>query len=175
MKSFSKTYALSFFALCVEENLTETVMEDIKTVLEVFTENKEYSSLLDSPVVPLEERLSLIDEAFEVLHEYVRNFIKILCEKKNTYMFTSCAKEFEKLYNKHNNIEKITVVTAVSMDESLIKKLKEKLETKMGKNIILQQKVDPSIIGGIVLRTENSQTDASVRARLEKIRTELSS
>lgn len=175
MKSFSKTYAASLFSLCEEENLTGVIMDDIKTASTVFEENKEYAVILDSPVIPQNERLSLIDGAFSSLHEYVGNFIKILCEKKSVYLFPSCAKEFELLYNKKNDIEKVTAITATKLNDRLSQKLVEKLEEQTGRKIVLECKVDPSLIGGIVLRTENSQTDASVRLRLDKILASLSS
>ena len=70
---------------------------------------------------------------------------------------------------------KSAAITAVPLSDELREKLIKKLEKDTGKTIALEQRVDKSILGGIILRTENSQTDASVRARLDAIRTELTS
>lgn len=175
MKSAAITYAHSLFSLAEEENKEQEIFEELTELVGIFTENPEYTVLLDSPTVNVSERCTLIDEAFSVCGEYVKNFLKILCEKKYIHIFPECVKEYEKQYNKKLGIEKVTAITAVPLSDELREKLIKKLEKDTGKTIALELRVDKSILGGIILRTENSQTDASVRARLEGIRTELSS
>lgn len=169
MKSFSLSYSEALFALCEEEHKEEAVMQQLKEIAVILKENCDYSLLLDSPNIPLDERLSLIDEAFSGAEEYTINFIKILCEKKSVHLFLDCVKQYEKLYNKKHNIEKVTVITAVPLSDSLKEKLLLKLEKDLEKKVLLEMKTDKSLLGGIVIRTENSQTDASVRARLDAL------
>ena len=76
---------------------------------------------------------------------------------------------------KANNIEKVTVITAQELGEAMKEKLLSKLEKEYAKKIVPEYKVDADIIGGIIIRTENSQTDASVRSRLDAIKAQLSS
>ena len=166
-------YANSLFSLCEEENCEEKVLSDLKEAAKLFTENEGYDKLLSSPTIELTERLSLVDAAFGSFHVYVLNLIKVLCEKRSAGLLVECAENFEKLYNKKNGIEKITVITAVKLSEKLSEKLYNKLSENGNKKIILEEKVDKTILGGIVVRTENSQTDASVRKRLETIKTQL--
>lgn len=173
MSSFSSVYAASLFSLAQDENKADTILNELKEIGSFFEENKDYPKLLDTPTLSLEERLGLIDKAFLGAEEYVLNFIKILCEKKCTHSFLSCVKHYEKLYNKANNIEKITVVTAVPLSDSLKEKLIAKLEKEYSKKIVPEYRVDKKILGGIVIRTENSQTDASVRSRLDAIRAQI--
>lgn len=175
MKSLTTVYSASLFSLADEENSLPEIMEELLSLRSVFLENTDYAPLLDSPTVSLSSRLSLIDEAFGDTSEYVRNFIKILCEKKCTHLFPDCVKNFEKLYNKKYNIENVTVITAAPISEALRERLCKKLSDDLGKKVILNLKVDESILGGLIVRTENSQTDASVRARLDALKTQLSS
>ena len=175
MSSFAHIYAASLFSLSEDENLCDIFMEQLSSIDAIIKENREYTILLNSPTLSLEQRTSLIDEAFSSAHEYVINFLKLLCEKKCMHTFSDCVKEYKKLYNKKNNIENVTAITAVALSDELREKLISKLEKDYGKKIQLQEKVDKSILGGIILRTENSQTDASVRTRLEAIRAQLSS
>lgn len=175
MKSLAVTYAHSLFALAEEENKEKEIFDELTELSLIFRENPEYTVLLDSPTVNVSERCNLIDEAFSACGEYVKNFLKILCEKKYIHIFPDCVREYEKQYNKKLGIEKVTAITAVPLSNELTEKLISKLEKETGKKIALELKVDKSILGGIILRTENSQTDASVRARLEGIRSELSS
>ena len=155
--------------------MEQAIFEELSSLSCIFAENPDYMALLDSPTVNVSERCALIDEAFSSCGEYVKNFLKILCEKKYIHIFPECAKEYEKQYNKKLGIEKVTAITAVPLDDEYRERLIKKLEKETGKKIVLTEKVDKTILGGIILRTENSQTDASVRTRLERIRTEISS
>lgn len=155
--------------------MEKEIFEELTELSRIFRENPDYAVLLDSPTINVSERCTLIDKAFDGICEYAKNFLKILCEKKYVHIFTECVKEYEKQYNKKLGIEKVTAITAVPLSNELTEKLIHKLEKDTGKKIALELKVDKSILGGIILRTENSQTDASVRARLEGIRSELSS
>lgn len=173
MSSVTSVYASSLFSLAQDENKLDLIMEELKELSSVFSQNDEYCKLLDSPVIALSERLLLIDEAFSDADKYIVNFLKILCEKKCIHLFPACAKHFEKLYNKANNIEKVTVITAVPLSDSLKEKLISKLEKEYSKKIVPEYKVQQEILGGIIIRTENSQTDASVRARLDAIKAQI--
>lgn len=175
MKSLSLTYAHSLFSLAEDESLVEEIYAELVKLGEIFCENPDYAILLDSPTLPVSQRFELIDEAFASCMVYVVNFLKILCEKKCAHLFCDCVNEYERLYNNKLGIKNVTAITAVPISEKLKAKLIQKLEKEWGKKINLELKVDKSIIGGIVLRTENSQTDASVRARLDSIRTQIAS
>ena len=175
MKLLSLTYAHSLFSLAEDEGLCEKIYEELKSLFDIFSENKEYITLLDSPTIPVAKRFELIDEAFAPYMEYITNLIKILCEKRRVFLFTDCIKEYEKLYNEKLGIKRVTAITASPLSENLKEKLINKLDKEWGKKIDPTLKVDESILGGIVLRTDNSQTDASVRTKLELIRAQIAS
>lgn len=175
MTPFSITYANSLFALADEEQKSETVLKDMQTIAEILEENQDYSLLLDSPTIRREERIALIDEAFSSADEYVLNFLKLLCEKKAVHLFGECLKQYILQYNKKNNIENITVITAAPLSETQSNRLITKLEKETGKTVKIDYKIDKSILGGIIIRTESSQTDSSVRARLDGLKKHLMS
>ncbi len=173
MNSDAHVYGLSMFSLACDEGSEKEILDELKTAAALFKENAGYSSLLDSPAVSLDERLSLIDTAFSGAHMYVLNFLKILCEKRYTHLFIECVKEYEKAYEKKNNITRITAITARALSDDQRTRLIKKLENEYGKKVILSETVDKSIIGGIVIKGENSQTDASVLSRLNALRSSL--
>ena len=173
MTPFSITYANSLFSLADEEQKSEAVLNDMQTVSEVLAQNPDYVLLLDSPTIRREERIALIDEAFSSADEYVLNFLKLLCEKKAVHLFGECFKQYVLQYNKKNNIESVTVITAAPLSEEQIIRLTAKLEKETGKTVKTDFKIDKSILGGIIIRTENSQTDSSVRARLDSLKKQL--
>lgn len=173
MTSASIVYANSLFALADEENRSDAILSDMREISQILSANPEYVLLLDSPTIKRETRISLIDEAFCGTDEYVLNFLKLLCEKKAVHIFGECLKQFTAKYNKKNNIENVTVITAAPLSEEHTLRLKEKLEKETGKTVCMDLKIDKSILGGIIIRTESSQTDSSVRSRLESLKKQL--
>lgn len=175
MKSMSLTYAHSLFSLAEDEGLVEKVYEEIASIGKILCESPDYEVLLDSPTIPTQKRFELIDEAFASYMEYVVNLVKILCEKRCMHIFRDLVKEYEKLYYEKLGIKRVTAITALPLSDELRTKLVAKLEKEWGKKIELTEKVDASILGGIVLRTDNSQTDASVRTKLELLKAQIAS
>ena len=106
--------------------------------------------------------------------QYVLNFLKIMTEKDCMDQFFGVYSQFRQLYNEKNNIQEITAVTAIPLQGPLFDKLKEKLEQVTGKQVILSNQVDPSILGGVIIQMQNDQIDASVKARLEDLKQHIS-
>ena len=168
MTDLSK-YADAIFLLAEEESTLETVREDLSTVNTVIENSPEYARILDTPALPKEERLGLIEEAFGGLSEYVKNLLKMLSAAHNAFLFPKLYLAFMKLYNEKLGILEVEAVTAVALSESERAKLSARLREKTGKKISIKNTVDPSILGGVVLRYDSLQLDGSVKTRLEKI------
>ena len=170
MSDFSKEYARALYDLCKEENITSDTLSELLVIDSLIRENKDYKKLLDTPSISLNERINIIDDAFSSCSLYVKNFIKLLCENKKFYEFSSCAKEFNKIYDKENNIERLEAVTCVPLSDVQVKKLKEKAEKIISKNVIITNKLDESILGGVILKFSNSLIDGSVKNKLDTLK-----
>lgn len=169
MSKFSKEYGVALYDLCKEENITEEVLEELLSIDAVIKENKEYKNLLDTPAIPLKDRLSIIDEAFSSCSLYVINFIKLLAENKKFYKFSSVVSKFNELYYEEKNIERVEAITCVPLSDEQTIKLKEKIEKIISKNVNITNKVDESIIGGVILKLNNKMYDGSIRKSLDEI------
>lgn len=169
MSDFSKKYAGALYDLCKEENITKEVLEELLVIDTVIKENKEYKNLLDTPAISLKDRLSIIDEAFSSCSLYVLNFIKLLCENKRFYEFSLVVSNFNKLYDEERNIERVEAITCVALSDEQASSLREKIEKITKKNVHLTNKVDKSIIGGVILKFKNRMYDGSIRKSLNEI------
>ena len=163
-------YGKALFLLALEENKDEQIFEEVKSLSNIFKENNDYVIILDSPAVMLEEKLSLIDSSLKDCDEYVKNFVKILCEKHSVFQFEDCVKAYSKEYDKHHNIIRSVVISAVKLSDTQLEKMKLALEKKSGKTVFLENEIDPSLIGGVVLRTEGKQFDGSIKGRLDSMK-----
>ena len=121
-----------------------------------------------------EERVALVDEAFDgKLHIYLLNFLKVLIENNSVHEFMDAAKQFRKEYNWEHGIETVTVVSAVALDAAQEAELTAKLRSLTGKEIHLEKRVDPSVLGGLRLQMEGLQMDGTVKNKLDAIRSKL--
>ena len=160
-------YGNALFLLAKEENSVETVKEDLDAALVALGDNPDYIKLLDTPAVPKEEKLSLIDEAFSSLHYSVINLIKILCERRSAHTFKEICDTFSSLSDEYFGIERVEAVSAVALSKEQTEALKNKLSSLTGKTIVIRNTVKPEILGGVMLRYSGIQLDGSVRSRLD--------
>lgn len=173
MRAEAHSYASALFALAQEKNEEGEILSQLEQLDGILRENYDFVKLLDCPAIPTSERTALLDEAFCAAHEYVLNFLKVLCEDKCAKLFSQCVKEYKKEYEEKSGIAHYTAVTTAPLSARHRARLIEKLEKESGKTVILEETVDKSIIGGIILKGENNITDASVSARLKALREEL--
>lgn len=166
-------YAKSLLELSQEKGSTEAVFSDMKLFNEVCESNKALVSMLRSPVVPGDKKKAVLDKAFYGFNALTSLFVSTVVRKSREAYLPLIAREFISQYNRLNNIVPATVVTAVELDANGYNNIKAELEKKTGKSIELKTVVDPSIIGGLVVRMEDSLYDASLANKLKKIKKEL--
>lgn len=169
MSEFSYVYGKALYDLAKEEGKTDLYLEELNGIRLLFKENPDYIKLLDTPALPLYKRQSLIDEAFSGVETNIKSFIKILASEKCAYLGVKAIDEFEKLFDEENGIERVKVITAVPLNEAQKSKLTLKLASLLDKKIILEEKTDKKILGGVVLELKNSRYDGSIKNRLDAL------
>lgn len=171
MTKTAELYGGSLYDLAVEEKNSAAMMEELTGIQEIFKENPEYMRLLSEPSIPRAERLSLIDQAFDgQVHPYVNNFLKVLCEEGLIRELYSCIAQFRSRFYEDQNIAEAVVISAVPLSEKQISALKTKLEKLSGKTIILQQKIDAGVIGGLRVEVDGKQFDGTLENRISTVR-----
>lgn len=168
-------YGRALFLLSEEDGTTETMREDISALSEILIKNPKYTKLLDTPAVPKQEKLLLIDGALGVLNGNLVNLVKMLCERHSVYLFPSVASAFAAEYDEARGIERVEAVTAIAMTAEQISAIKAKLTALTGKTIVLKNTIDPGILGGVKLRYSGIQLDGSVKTRLDRFERSLKS
>lgn len=163
------SYAQALYSLAVEEKITEEIYEQISLVRHAFADNPELSKILDRPCSDEKSRFLLIDRCFGEFNKHLVNCIKIMSKKRATLSVPDMADEFMKLYRKDNGIEIVNVVTAIPLEKEQADKLKNKIESIIGKKVVLSQSINADILGGVIVRTESFQMDASIKTKLEDV------
>lgn len=167
-------YAQALFDLAVESDVADTMYSQIEDLSNVIYQNKELYSVLRSPLITKDDKKRVIDSIFEEkLDRYTLNFIKVLVDNDRTTEIKNVVEEYKKLLNERNNILEGVAITAIEMDKENLRALEEKLSSKYNKKVILENKIDESIIGGVVVKIGNEEIDSSVRNRLNTLRESL--
>ena len=161
-------YGKALFLITEEDGVSDKILADVKTAERVLRSNPDYVRLLDSPALSKEERVNLVGKAFAGLDERLCNLLKILTEKRMMHIFGKAAKAYYALYDESRGILRVEAITAIPLSEKQAKAIKDKLSRSLSKTVILNNTVDPSILGGVKLRYSGVQLDGSVKTRLDK-------
>lgn len=171
MSQIGSVYAQALYSLAEEESLAKTILDELMTLDGIISAEGDFLRLLSASTLSKDERCGIVDEIFrDKVHPYVLNFMKILTEKGYMRYFSDCCKAYRKQYNKDNGILAVTAVTAAPLSDDQTEKLTEKLTKITGKTIELENKIDPSCIGGIRLDYDGKRTDDTVIHRLDTLR-----
>lgn len=171
MSRIGEVYANGLYSLCVEENISKAVLDEMALLEQSFSAEPMFLRLLSAPNLPVQERCKILDDSFRgKLQPYLLNFLKILTEKGYIRHFSDCYKAFRQCYNEDNGILPVRAVSAAPLSDAQLQKLTAKLQTLTGKTVELQNTVDPLVLGGVRLDYDGKRVDGTVKNRLDSIR-----
>lgn len=170
----AKTYAKALFEVAIESNQLDQFDKELKFVLEAFQQHPAFYELYKTPQISNDEKKGIISKVFEeALSPEVMNFLKILLDKRRAGSFEGIVREYQRLANDYNNIVEGVAITAISLKAEEQSKIESKLSNMTGKKIKLKNEVDPSIIGGILVRIGDKVIDGTVQSRLSELQEDL--
>ncbi len=106
---------------------------------------------------------------------FLKNFLKTLEKNNDLVLLDKILKEFEKTYNEKKGILKVKVVSAFDLDKEALEEIKEKIKNLLKKKeVVLETEIDKSILGGLVLKYEDTVVDGSLKRRLALLKNVLS-
>ena len=167
----SSRYAKSLLGLVVEQNKLEDTLSDMKHIVSVCSENKDLSLLLKSPIVKTDKKMSILSEIFsKSISDVTMSFIHIITSKKREMYLEGIAESFISLYKVHNNIESVTLTTAVPIDENTKSEILSYIKKKGKTDVELTEIIDEDILGGMIVKMGDKQLDASVIRDIKELK-----
>jgi len=168
-------YAKALMQLVQEKGLMDEVIADIKSINSIIRDVHELELLLQSPLVKSEKKTAILHSIFNgKVSELSLSFINQVATHNRENILSVICDEYITLYNEINNIAKVNVTTSIPLEDGLREELLSTLKAKYNlSSIDLDEKVDESLIGGMVLRMGDMQLDASIRRQLNDIKNEL--
>jgi F-type H+-transporting ATPase subunit delta len=174
VEEIAQVYSRSLFEVAREQGKLDEIREQLGEFADVLAEERNMQLFFFSPQFSTEEKKEGLHKAIEGADEVLVNFLELLLEKHRMPAIFRIRRQFEELWRQENKLLPVHVTSAVELDEETVRKIGEEIGEQTGRKVDLTSRVDPDILGGIVLRVGNSILDASIRNRLEQLRKQVS-
>lgn len=173
-EEIASRYSKALFEYAQDANKLEDIHSEMNVLLQVVNENPDMIRLLADPILPKNEKESFLSTFSQDLSDESRNFLEFLLQYDRFAEFTVIVEAFDQLYDKYKNVAEGTVISAVKLGNEELQKISRAYAKKYGLNeLILTDEVEPSILGGVILKVGDRIIDGSIRTRLQQIREQL--
>ena len=164
-------YAKSLLDLALEKGILEQVQQDMVLFNKTVTDNRDFALFLSNPIVNHGKKLTILQRLFAgKVNDLTLKFFIIITQKNREAVLATVATEFEKQYNELKGIAIAHVTTAVPLTPTARVQLIQQITQQTGKTIQLKEHVDPSLIGGLIVRVGDTQLDDSIRTNLRNLK-----
>jgi F-type H+-transporting ATPase subunit delta len=167
-------YAKSLMELATEKNKVEEVRKDMIAIESVCSHNREFGLFLKSPVIKTDKKVHVLEQLFKSnISAMSLEFLKLITRKHRENIIGEIASAFNKQYNENKRIFTAIVTSAYGLDAKTREKLIDLVKSQMNGEVELVEKVDPSTIGGFILKIGDKQLDKTVARQLSNLKKQL--
>ena len=160
--------AINYAKVLYELGISKKVIYDAQDIL---SSTPELKDVLANPIVSKQKKHNIIEKVFPM---EIHNFFMVLCDYQSMEVIDQIFVAYKNYYNEQNSILEAKLIYVTAPNEEQLSKIKEILMKKHHKNQVeLSLVEDPSIIGGFIIKTDNFETDWSIRGRLNLLQRRL--
>ena len=168
-----RIYAEALFGAAKDAGRLAQVHEALGDFATAIAETPELRSVLRNPQLEPSAKAAILDDLAGDEEPLFANFLQLVAEKGRAGELEEIAKEFERLMAREERRLTVELTTARELTDAEARAIIEQIEGAAGRKVEATRKVDPDLVGGIVLQAGSLRVDASVRGRLERLRNEL--
>lgn len=166
-----RRYALALYNTCTKANNVEIVLEQLEEIVNEFSNNEQVQKLLRNPQITKATKKKIFKEMFQdSIEEELLNFLLILIEKGRILYLKEKFYQLREIYFEHKNTVIAKVTSTIPLTESERVRLKENLEARYEKTVVIEEKIDTSIIGVAKVLIGDEAIDGSIIAKLNEIK-----
>jgi F-type H+-transporting ATPase subunit delta len=164
-------YAEALIEEAEELHVSKDVSDDLSALRDIIKQSNEFRNFLKSPVIKNEKKQQMLETAFgKTMHPLTMKFLFLLSTKERESDLLSITEAFFKLQEEAKGIVRVKVKTAVELSETQIAQLKTRFESFLKKQVLIEIKLDPQVIGGFTAFVGDTMFDGSVKHQLELLR-----
>jgi F-type H+-transporting ATPase subunit delta len=170
MEELARVYGQALFEVAEQEGKLDVLREQLGQFADALNGHHELQVFFFSPYFSTKEKQDGLLRVLDGAEESLLNFLRLLIENHRMPVVFRIREQYERLWADANRMLPVEVTSAIALDESTTEHLSKNIGERTGRKVKLNARVDPDILGGIVLRVGNSILDASIRNRLEQLR-----
>jgi F-type H+-transporting ATPase subunit delta len=163
-----KTYAKIFFNYAKEQKALDKVLEELSAIVQVFSANKKLTRFFTSSIYSFDEKSKIL--ALCKFSDISTHFLHVLLNNNKASYLPDIYNEILTLKTSDEGMTRATLISASNMNNKEIAICKEILEKKLQKKFAIDYEIDPSLIGGVVLKFGTMMYDTSIRSALQRLK-----
>ena len=166
-------YAKAILAFALEQKAEQDVQKDFQQLLETVNGSSELADFIESPVLDTAAKKTTIEKLFPNQSKATQQAMVLLAENQRIDLLTQVAQEYQDRYDALQGIQKAVVTTAVVLEASLEKEVLVIAQKMTDQKVVLENSIDPAILGGFILQLGDQQYNACVAQQLQTLKQEL--
>jgi ATP synthase F1 delta subunit len=170
VEEIAQVYARSLFQVAKERDVLDEVHDQLTEFADALNSNRDLAVFFFSPYFSGQEKKEGLKRAVTGADPFLMNFLEALIERHRMPVIFRIRARFEELWDEERRLLPVEVTSSVELDKGTVDSIGERIGEQTGRTVELSSKVDPEILGGIVLRVGNFVLDASIRNRLNQLR-----
>jgi F-type H+-transporting ATPase subunit delta len=171
-KAHARRYAQAVFEIALEQKELERWQSDLQKIVGAMADT-DFLAAMESPKIRFDDKSRLIKVRLGDIGPLALNLVSLLIVRNGIGMIGEIAGEYQRLLDAYYGIQKAEVVTAVPIDDKDREKLAENLGALVDSKIVVESRVDPEILGGVIARVGGKLLDGSTRSKLVALKREL--
>jgi ATP synthase F1 delta subunit len=170
MEEIAEVYARALFEVVSERDVLDVVHEQLGQFADALDESRDLKQFFFSPYFSSEEKKDALHRTVEDADPAFMNFLEALIERHRMPVIFRIRARFDQMWDEAHKLLPVEVTSAIELDDAIVRSIGEQVGKQTGLEVELSSRVDPEILGGIVLRVGNFILDASIVHRLEQLR-----
>lgn len=171
----SRRYAKALADVAAEGRVLEPVGRDLQAIAGLLKDHREAAAFFANPAIPLTDKRRVLLSLTERVgvSPLSARFLSLILERRRLLHLEEIARAYEELIDERLNRVKATVTSAIPLPDPVLEQLKARLHVVTGKEVYLQSRLDPTILGGLVAQVGGTIYDGSLKTQLSRMREHL--
>lgn len=167
-------YAKALFELAQEENKINVFLEQLNAIVDTTSKERQFMQIMSCPTIEKNEKIKIVNKVFGKLDDTIVNFLKLLVNNHRFTLIESINEEFLKLYEENKRIVNLEVISSELLNKSQLKLITKRLEGRYpGKELKIENSVNPKILGGLQIICNGESLDLSLKGQLDRLKESL--
>jgi F-type H+-transporting ATPase subunit delta len=171
LTEIAEPYAQALMSVAQTHNLTEQIGEDTRALLELTEQSEDLRLLVNSPLIAADRKKSVLQQLMGgQVHPYMLNFVMLLADRGRIFLLPQVCEQYQALLRQMNQAVLAEVTAAVELNDEQKEAIRQKvMAATQARQVELDVRVDPELLGGVVIKVGSQVFDASLRGQLRRI------